>query len=29
MPAAGDIEGNVRKHLALLDLALSYDAQMQ
>jgi predicted amidohydrolase len=25
---AGDIEGNVRKHQALLDLALSYDAQM-
>ena len=27
-PAAGDIEGNVRKHLALLELALSRDAQM-
>jgi predicted amidohydrolase len=27
-PTAGDIEGNVRKHHALLDLALSHDAQM-
>lgn len=26
--SSGDIEGNVRKHLALLDLALSCDAQM-
>ena len=27
-PTAGDIEANVRKHHALLDLALSYDAQL-
>ncbi len=27
-PTAADIEGNVRKHHALLDLALSYDTQM-
>ncbi|HEY6618472.1 MAG TPA: carbon-nitrogen hydrolase family protein [Steroidobacteraceae bacterium] len=27
-PTAGDIEGNVRKHHALLDLALCYDARM-
>jgi predicted amidohydrolase len=27
-PAAGDVEANVCKHLALLDLALSHEAQM-